>query len=265
MNDRAGKDHWNQTWEAQALSRPVNPRAPGARNYLRRSFHDYFQSVLGEGSGRRLLEVGCASSVWLPYFATELHFSVCGLDYSTEGCRKTREVLARSFVDGEVYEADMFSPPKHLKGAFEVVYSAGLLEHFSDTTEAVASLAFFCRPGGTIITLIPNMTGIYGTVQKWLNEKVHRIHTPLGLETLAAAHTAAGLTVIDKRRLLTINFGLLVSKTNEDNSALRFVKLLVHKILLVSTIQVWWLESHGIHIIPPTDSCSPYFAVVARS
>ena len=118
---------------SETLPAPVDPRDKTLSNYVARKFHELFTRVLPRGHNVRLLEVGCARSRWLPYFAAEHGYEVTGLDYSTMGCEQARQILAAAGVEGRIVEGDLFSPPEDLLEAFDVVISFGLVEHFDDT------------------------------------------------------------------------------------------------------------------------------------
>ena len=96
-----------------------------------------------ETSSMRLLEIGCAKSAWLPYFAKEFSLSVCGLDYSPIGCQMSRKILQANGVVAEVFCADLFSPPDNMLGVFDVVVSLGVVEHFEDTASCLNAVSSF--------------------------------------------------------------------------------------------------------------------------
>ncbi len=52
--------------------------------------------------------------------------------------------------------------------AFDLVYSLGLIEHFTDLTAVVAAHARLVRPGGTLILGAPNVVG----VNRWFMERL---------------------------------------------------------------------------------------------
>lgn len=262
--DLAGVDYWDRVWHTNSRQRPVDPSAPGLRNHLRRSFHQFFTEVLGSERGRSLIEVGCADSIWLPYFQRELGLAVAGLDYSEAGCSSARANLSDAGVNAQVFRADMFAPPRELLGNFDVVFSCGLVEHFADTPGAIGALSALCRPRGLLLTIVPNMTLLMGWLQRRFSEDVYALHVPLSLRRLAAAHEAVGLTVERADRLLAVNFGVLVPASAGDSGLKSAAKRLMHQALLASMVPVWALESNGIRVVPRSDMLSPYFAVVAR-
>jgi len=208
--DKAGPEYWNNAWKGSVVPRPIDPADPSPHNWVDRRFHREFQRLFGESrkSGMKLLELGCAQSRWLPYFAKEFGFSITGLDYSPIGCEMARTILDRSGVAGEIVCADFFGPPDSMRGAFDVVVSFGVAEHFDDTAACIRAFASFLKPGGILFTNIPNMCGLVGFLQRVLNRPVYDIHQILDPNALRAAHEAAGLDVLSCEYFIFNNFGV---------------------------------------------------------
>ncbi len=264
VGDLAGTGYWESSWRIRNRQRAVDPRALGVRNHLRRCFHAFFCEVLGDGNGRALVEVGCADSVWLPYFNKELRFSIAGIDYSETGCEKARSILRDSSVEGVVYEADMFNPPAEVLGQFDVVFSYGLVEHFSSTADAIRALARLLRPNGLVLTIVPNLMHVNGALQRAFDRKIYDLHVPLGLRALADSHRDAGLVLLSERHLMSMNFGLLVVGSDDEHKFSKLCKRAMQSALIGCQVPLWWLESNGLRLLPENRWTSPYLAVVAQ-
>src|SRR6478736_1896451 len=169
--DKAGRAYSDAAWNARVPESVVDPRDRRLDNEVNRRFDAWFHRVLAGVSGR-LIEVGCAGSAWLPYFAREHGLTVTGLDYSPRGCEQAEAVLATAGVAGEVVCADLFAPPAAQVGRFDVVFSFGVVEHFTDTTACIRALAALVAPGGRLITVVPNMNGTTGWLQKMVDRAV---------------------------------------------------------------------------------------------
>ena len=157
-NDKAGADYWNAKWDKIVLPEAFNPFLGDTSNYRKRRFHEHFVSVVGSCAtqGKKLVDIGSAQSVLLPYFG----FEVAGLDRSAGGCVSSRLILRREGVNGRVYCADLFDPPKDTLEEYDVVFSYGVVEHFRNTVDCVAAMSRFLKPGGLMVTLIPTLSGI---------------------------------------------------------------------------------------------------------
>lgn len=208
--DKAGQKFWNDSWAGSAVTPAVDPTDTRLANWVNRRFHRLFLRLFdkSQASGMRLLEIGCAKSAWLPYFAKEFGFRVCGIDYSPIGARMARDVLQVNGVDAEIVCADLFSPPQQMLGAFDVVVSFGVAEHFEDTTAYLIAASQFLKPGGTLVTSIPNMVGWIDALQKAINKPVYDIHELLDPAVLMEAHALAGLDVLQCDYFLFTSFGV---------------------------------------------------------
>ena len=86
-----------------------------------------------------------------------------------------------------IYE-DIFSYP-FKPATFDVVYSAGVIEHFDDPREIVRIHVDLLKPGGKALITVPNLGGIYGRILGYCdpeNLALHnlRIMTPAALRQL---------------------------------------------------------------------------------
>lgn len=247
------------------MPRPVNPTRPGLRNYLRRQFHAYFQNAFSgiTTQGLQLLEVGCAASVWLPYFAKTYGFQVTGLDYSEIGCELERHILVDENVQGEVVCADLFSPPGTMLGAFDVIVSFGLIEHFEDTPACIEALSRYLKTGGIMITNIPNLAGTAGTVQKILNRPIFDIHVVLDARDLRLAHEKAGLEVLQHGYFLSTAYSVCNLEGLKEGSLGWMFKKFILLSLVGLSVLVWSIESK-IGPFKVSKLFSPYINCIAR-
>src|SRR2546426_10662461 len=72
--------------------------------------------------------------------------------------------------------------------------------------EADPDYLLTCR---RIITVIPNLAGVLGSLQKALDRSVYDVHVPLDRLRVAGAHREAGLEVIRCDYFLFANFCVL--------------------------------------------------------
>ncbi len=258
--DKAGREFWDKWWQGP-LPTPIDPHRPGLKNYPFRQFHLYFEKVLRDQptQGRRLIEIGCADSVFLPYFAKYFGFDVCGLDRSEIGCERARMILERERVTGEIYCADLFSPPEHLLEKFDVLFSTGVVEHFENTAEAIRPMSKLLKPCGRMITNIPNLIGVLRAYQKRLDRAIHDAHVPLDREALASAHRSAGLDVESCEYFLPISLEVL-NVRNWPRGLAYWITIRSHGLISRAV----WLVSDYIPVFKPNRWTSPYVNCVAR-
>jgi 2-polyprenyl-3-methyl-5-hydroxy-6-metoxy-1,4-benzoquinol methylase len=252
--------YWDESWERRPRTPSGSSNIKEPNNYFWRRlnavFSNIFQSL--DAPNSRLIEVGAGASDWLPHLHHRFGFSIAGIDYSEVGCRIARDNLVRASASGTIYTGDMFDPPPELLGQFDVAVSFGLVEHFENTGVAVSACAAFVRPGGIVLTLIPNMRGLYGALYKVFNRKVYDTHVPLTLRELMDAHRDAGLNVFFYHHILGIPG--VVEQNRKESS---FVRRALRRVMFQISRIVWTLEEKGFGI-PENRISSPYMVCVAR-
>jgi SAM-dependent methyltransferase len=265
--DRAGKAYWDDVWQARTPpAAAVDPASRRLGNRFNQRLHAFFQHTFRTvpTQGRALLEIGCAQSAWLPYFARAFGFVVSGLDYSEIGCALERDVLRAAGVSGDIVCADFFEPPPALRSQFDVVCSFGVAEHFEDTAAALRAFAAYLRPGGLMITLIPNLTGLVGRLTKLFNRPVYDRHVPLTAADLGNAHVAANLSVLRCEYFLSVGFGVANLNGLDPYSVSTRTKRLALRTLERMSVLVWVAEDRLVRL-PSTRAWSPFAVCVART
>ena len=187
---------------------------------------------------------------------------ITGIDYSATACEKAKAVLAREGVKGEVVQADFLQPPARLLGTHDFGFSYGVVEHFDDTTVCLAAFRRCLRPGGLLITFIPNLAGVLGELQKRLNRRIYDIHVPLGAEALAEAHRRAGMEVVESGYIGCSNFGVIT--LGDDLLPLAGLRHVARRALMGVSAAAWVVDRHVVSL-PASRTFSPYVACVARA
>jgi SAM-dependent methyltransferase len=260
-NDRAGREYWDHAWEAEDFSDDIQPQSSRIWAHRNQLFHRAFDALLESTPRPRVLELGCARSAWLPYFAKYHNAEVCGLDYSARGADQARARLQQNGQTGDVRCADLFAPPEDWRNAFDVVVWFGVAEHFDDPTGAVRAAAAFLKPGGLLVTEIPNLVGVAGWLQRAFNRPVYDIHVPHSRESLAHHHEAAGLKVVLARYIVPTDFGV-VELGGAPPGVLRSVKASILYWLRLLSGAVWWVDRRLR--LPDTRLLSGFVMVAAR-
>jgi SAM-dependent methyltransferase len=254
--------YWDDMWLTDTLPTPLDFSSGVRVKPVSRHIRDFVVAHIRPlGLAPAVIEVGCGGSVWLPYFRKDLGWQAAGLDYSLRGCTLARRVLDRAGVDVPVHYCDLFAPLPDLVQAFDAVVSFGVVEHFVPTSRVVEALAKFIRPGGVVVTIVPNLVGWLGALQKRLNRSIYEMHVPLTAASLAQAHAEAGLEVLEARYVSTMDFYVAIEGGNTGEarfgarSALKAMRLLS---------KVLWLAENLSCPVPTTKSLSPYIGCVAR-
>jgi SAM-dependent methyltransferase len=140
------------------------------------------QLVLGQKSGGRLLDIGCASGTLL-WLAREQGFSVQGVEVGRRSADFVRNVLGIEVFCGQV-EAAHF-PDR----SFDVVTMIHALEHVPDPRPVVREIRRILREDGVFAGVVPNFSGWssqkFGSSWIWLQPLNHYSHfTPDSLKSL---------------------------------------------------------------------------------
>jgi SAM-dependent methyltransferase len=240
--DLAKVEHWERVWKC---THPV--RSVSRFNYYDFRLAALLRSLIHPGS--RVIEIGCGGSRWIRFFSQELNCETWGIDYSQEGLAMTN----RSFPNGQnvhLVSGDFFDAALLPFNYFDLVFSGGFIEHFSDATAVTRRFAQILRTNGKVLTLTPNFLGIYKYLQKGMAPEIFAKHVPMDHNDLDSAHAAVGLVPIVPARFWgcfapgVVNFG-------------KASPLLLPPIKVLQQIVCWSL--HAIHL--DRDShFSPYLA-----
>ena len=120
---------------------------------------------LAPAPGRLLLDVGCNWGRWA-IAAARAGYRPIGIDPSFEAIAAARRIARQLGVDARYLVADARCLP-FPAGTFDVVFSYGVLQHFSkaDATVAVGEIARTLKPGGTSFVQMPNAFGLRNVIQ----------------------------------------------------------------------------------------------------
>jgi 2-polyprenyl-3-methyl-5-hydroxy-6-metoxy-1,4-benzoquinol methylase len=236
--DLTNQRFWDRFWTAS-----------GGRAF---SLFSYAHVALGRvlrryaKSGGLVCELGCGGSVWLPDLAAH-GVDAWGIDYSEAGVALARRHLLRRGVHAQVVCGDIFDREAIPRSHFDVVFSLGLLEHFVPPDPLVQRFVETCKPGGIVITLVPNLVGVWGHVYRivdpeglaahvpYTTDDLDRVHHAAGLETVEAAHYFGGIAP------LVVNYSRVM---RHFPSPVRWI--LVGAVWLVQQVLCWgmaWLPA----------------------
>lgn len=254
--------YWDRTWSDRDVPAPLDPRGAGLNAVVPRALHRFFTRAFADCAlrrGDRVIEAGCGGSVFLPYFEREFGLAADGIDNSPEGCSLSRAIAAKSSTSSRIFCADVFDPPNEMLGAYRMVYSTGLAEHFIPTKKIIEALRAYLQPDGHLITLVPNMRGLPGLLQRAVDPAVFGVHVPLTPGELADAHAACGLDVVRAEYLMGIN----LSVVNFSAPTSRIPPGVGLRATSWASKSIWSIERLGLQL-PPNSMTSPLVAVIAR-
>ena len=259
QNDKAGHEYWDKNWDRNDYPAPFDPNIDELENTFYTRTHEYVTKLLAGRENLKILEIGCAHSMWPYYFQNYHGAQVDGLDYSEIGCKKTRQMWDHYGIKGDIHCADMFDPPKDLLGQYDMVVSFGVMEHFEDTSGALSAAKAFVKPGGQVFTMIPNLSGLLGVIQKCVDSDIYNIHVPLSSKDLLNAHKNAGFDVKSCQYFMGMNLNVVHSEKWVGTKKEKVLR----RMLSIPTKLTWMLERPGLRV-PANQFTSPYIIAVAE-
>jgi SAM-dependent methyltransferase len=148
-----------------------------------------------------LLDIGCNWGRWT-IAAARAGYRPIGVDPSFEAIVAARRIADQLGLDARYLVADARRLP-FPNGTFDVVFSYGVLQHFSkaDAEVAVGEIARTLKPGGTSLVQMPNAFGVRNIVQLarrgsrkaerfevryWRPAELRRVFSAIGRTTLSA-------------------------------------------------------------------------------
>ena len=149
------KEYWQGCWDKTRLPTIVEPTT---KNRVGKAILDMFQEYLPKGS-LSAVEIGGAPGQYAAYLNKFHGYDVSIVEYTEVGCSKTAENFKLLKIDGKVYHRDFFSDLSDI-GKFDVVFSSGFIEHFTDIDDVLARHVGLLRKGGLLVVGVPNFMGI---------------------------------------------------------------------------------------------------------
>lgn len=186
--DLAKVGYWEKMWKQTHSVREVS----------RLSYYDFRMSKLLSslvGPGSRVIEIGCGGSRWIGFLDRVLKCETWGIDYSAEGLAITERSNAGS-PSVHLIAGDFFDESLLPRNYFDLVFSGGFIEHFTDPAVVTRRIGQILRPGGRVLTLTPNLVGIYKNIQRLVDREIFEKHVPMDRASLDAAHITANLVPV---------------------------------------------------------------------
>lgn len=157
--------------------------------------------------GSRILEVGAGGSATFGMLTARLDCRACGCEPDVAGIITARRLAEAEGATPHFTRGDGFSLP-FANETFDVVYSLGLIEHFSsaESSALISKHRRVCRPGGRVIISVPNLLNLPHTLTKAVQGKRGRYYPERSFSPrrLRALMEGAGLRLIARDGLLPL-------------------------------------------------------------
>jgi SAM-dependent methyltransferase len=164
----------------RALKRVLGPsilsRATSYSEYL--LWEQMFPEFLHPKEGAKIVEIGSAPGDFLVKFSRKYGSVPYGIEYSDTGAQVNRETFRRhGFNPDHVIHGDFFSDEliDRFRGKFDIVFSRGFIEHFTDVKAVIDRHVDLLAPGGHLFVDVPNFRGVnYPLAQLFDKEAIPR-------------------------------------------------------------------------------------------
>jgi len=249
--------YWREFWDVAGVR--IQPSRGGVRDHVRDTVVAELGKVVEPGS--KWTEVGCASSTFLLDFPAVLGAELDGVDISARALEVTRSNLADLGVTPTLSCHDFTEPLPEELHAYDGVFSNGFVEHFADLSAVLVSVAKYVKPGGIVVSVIPNMSGIVGFLQLFTSSEIFLTHHVITPPILRQEMERAGLIVDVCEPFMSFNTGVV----NVGERRGRLTGRALEAALVGTSRAVWSAERITKREMKPRLWRSPYLISVGRT
>lgn len=177
---------WDQFWKEYQTSKAEQYYIVLRDKIIRRGMNMAFKK-----SKVKILEAGCGFGSNSRRFNQDKRFDVYCLDLSKEAISKVKKEIKNSYV-GDIQKMPFKDD------TFDVVFSAGVIEHFKKDTQAVNELYRVTKKGGIIVTFVPGRYSLWQLYKLMMGKKwVHGYEKNYTISMLKRSFLRHNIKIID--------------------------------------------------------------------
>lgn len=170
-------DKWASEWHSRKPQNVGDRIKQTLRRWALKDFNRMIGMLVdfGDKSEMDIIELGCAPGrILKELYLTRPTHNYFGIDYSRDGLEITKQFLEENGIKAELIHADIqtYIPDK----TYDLVFSFGLIEHFSDPIDILNAHKKFVSTDGWVIASVPNLSNYF------VNNALKRFR-PVDLET----------------------------------------------------------------------------------
>jgi 2-polyprenyl-3-methyl-5-hydroxy-6-metoxy-1,4-benzoquinol methylase len=244
------QENWKEIWGDSDVMLTFDPRLPFFSD-----IHRMLKRHLPYDPSLRALEVGCYPGTYMAYFHHHFGYWAGGIEYvesCVQKCRKNMESLG---IAADVRHADLFEMKPGEQ--WDVVFSVGFIEHFTNIDDVVKRHLDLVTPGGYLVLIIPNHSGLNGRILRWIDKDKYDLHNHMDYKDMKTAVEAA--------RTASIIEGGYYGRLGFWNIDLYpWLQKKGKAVYFLGRVVFYSLERIAKFIVPETKFLSPNCALVAR-
>ncbi|VAX34891.1 hypothetical protein MNBD_UNCLBAC01-1530 [hydrothermal vent metagenome] len=193
---------WNNFWSLEETKKFT--QVSWSKKRIIRTLSPYINK------GKSALDAGCGSGFFSKFFCDQ-DMQTVSLDYSKQALE-----IAKAMTEGrtKAIKKDLLflDVASEIEERFDVIFSDGLLEHFSaeDQNKIVGNFFSLLKDDGVVVTFVPNRWSPWQLIRPFFMPGIEE--TPFVLKDLINVHERNGLTVIQQGGLNTFPFAFSPDK-----------------------------------------------------
>ena len=187
---------WNSYWSLDQTKKFTKV------SWSKRRMISILEKYVREGACA--LDAGCGSGFFSKYFSDQ-KMRTTALDYSDEALRLTKDATAgRAKIIKENILSDSFS--SSIGERFDLIFSDGLLEHFSyaDQDRIIKNFLSVLHPDGLLVTFVPNRFSPWEMIRPFYMPGIKE--DPFILSELVSLQRANQLSIVESGGINTVPF-----------------------------------------------------------
>lgn len=190
------KEYWDQYWGEGDIKHPNYDASQGLFYSYRLLLEECFEHTRQRLNVERLqiMDCGCGEGLMLRFMVEQFaNIDAYGIEYS-DAIHKAERMASELGHTFNLVHGDLFQDwaPEY-RERFDVVLSVGLIEHFERPGEVLAQMEKILKPGGALITIIPNFNGVFNFLWKLYDKKNYAYHVPIRHNEFIDLHRELGL------------------------------------------------------------------------
>jgi SAM-dependent methyltransferase len=191
------KEYWDAYWGEGEIKHRTYDASRGLF-WSYRLLLDYYLREIRRRRGvdrLRVIDCGSGEGLIMRFLAEQFEdIDVYGIEYS-DAVHKAERLGRDLGLDFNLIHGDLFAPwdERHLE-SFDLVLSCGLIEHFDDPLAVLQQMMKILRPGGALVSIIPNFDGLFNVLWRAYDRDNYAYHKPIPRAELTALHRRAGVS-----------------------------------------------------------------------